>query len=132
MKYRTEQKEALLAFLKEERDRQFTLGELAEEVGKIATIGASTVYRLMHALTEEGLVRRFTVGGSRIFYYQYTEGDCHTHLHLKCTKCGKLFHLDGAVSHFMEKQIYASHKFRLNEHETMLFGICGVCEGGTR
>jgi Fur family ferric uptake transcriptional regulator len=130
MGYQTEQKAALTAFLSAHRDRQFTAAEIAQELSTVASIGASTIYRLLGALVGEGSVRRFTVGGGRSFYYQYVGGECHFHLHLKCTACGKLFHLDGAVSHFLQKQILASNRFVLDEESTLLFGICESCKGG--
>ena len=132
MGYKTEQKAALTAFLSAHHARQFTAAELADELSQVASIGASTIYRLLSALVAEGSVRRFTLGGGRTFYYQYVGGECHTHLHLKCTACGRLFHLDGAVSTFIQKQILASNRFTLDEESTLLFGICQHCGGGER
>lgn len=130
MGYQTEQKATLISYLAQHSDRQFTIGALAEEMSREASIGVSTVYRLMKSLTEEGRVRRFTVGGGKTFYYQYVDGECHSHLHLKCTACGRLFHLDGAVSTFLQKQILASNRFSLDEESTLLFGVCYACQGG--
>jgi Fur family ferric uptake transcriptional regulator len=131
MAYHTEQKDALLSFLAEHAQRQFTIRCLAQELTQEASIGESTVYRLMKQLLAEGRVRRFIVGGARQVYYQYVDGDsCNSHLHLKCTACGRLFHLDGSVSDFMQKQILATNRFTLDEHQTMLFGICARCREG--
>ncbi len=130
MGYKTEQKEALTQYLASQGDRQFTLKELAEELVQVADIGTSTIYRLMDHLIQDGVVRRFTIQGSRKFYYQYMRGECHAHLHLKCTICGGLFHLNGMVSDFIQKQVLASHKFRLDEQETLLFGVCQTCQDG--
>lgn len=130
MAYQTEQKEALAQFLKENAHRQFTATELAKELTQVANIGISTVYRLLKTLSEEERVRRFVVGGSRQVYYQYIGGDgCVSHLHLKCTQCGRLFHLDPMVSEFMQKQILASNRFALDEYQTLLFGTCYECRG---
>ena len=130
MAYQTEQKEALAKFLEENAHRQFTAKELAAELTKVASIGASTVYRLLKTLSEEERVRRFVVGASRQVYYQYIGGEgCGSHLHLKCTACGRLFHLDPMVSEFMQKQILATSRFELDEHQTLLFGTCYGCRG---
>ncbi len=131
MAYKTEQREQLIAFLASHAPQQFTLGELAEEVMREGQIGRATVYRLMKKLAEEGVVRSFTIGDKRAVYYQYVGGvACDSHLHLKCMVCGRLYHLSGCVSTFMEKQIYATHRFVLDEHATMLFGTCQGCRGG--
>lgn len=130
MAYQTEQKEALLKFLEENAHRQFTAKDLAEELTKVASIGASTVYRLLKTLAYEERVRRFVVGGSRQVYYQYIGGEgCGSHLHLKCTTCSRLYHLDPMVSEFMQKQILATSRFLLDEHQTLLFGTCYGCRG---
>ncbi|MDY3865490.1 MAG: transcriptional repressor, partial [Eubacteriales bacterium] len=93
-------------------------------------IGASTVYRLLGVLTDEGHIRRFTLGRGKTFYYQYVGGErCGTHLHLKCIVCGRLFHLAGCVSDFMQKQILATSRFALDESQTILFGTCAACRG---
>ena len=128
MAYRTEQKERLLSFLRENPERQFSMEELVEALTPSGNIGRSTVYRLMRHLTEDGAVRRFMVGGGRHIYYQYVDGkSCGCHLHLKCQVCGRLYHLDGAVSAFMQKQIEASNRFLLDERRTLLIGTCRQC-----
>lgn len=128
MSYHTEQKAALVTFLSENAQRQFTVRELARAVAERTEIGESTVYRLIAGLVEEGRVRRFAVG--RSFYYQFVGGEnCDSHLHLKCLACGRLFHLDGSVSQFMRRQILATNRFRLDEGETVLFGTCHDCMG---
>ena len=130
MSYKTEQKEALIGYLEAHAARQYTAGELARELTRTAEIGISTVYRLLGTLTDEGRVRRFTLGQGKTFYYQYVGGDgCDSHLHLKCTVCGRLFHLAACVSDFMQKQILATSRFALDEHQTLLFGTCADCRG---
>ena len=127
MAYRTEQKELLTAYLRLHPDRQFTVGELVEELSGGGAIGTSTVYRLMNRLTEEGVVRRFMVG--RTVYYQATKGSaCRMHLHLKCTSCGGMLHLSSAVSEFLYRQIEASNRFQLDGNATLLFGTCATCQ----
>lgn len=130
MGYKTEQKSALMSFLSTHSDRQFTAATLSQELSESAHIGTSTIYRLLGTLVEEGCVRRFAVSGDRTYYYQYVGGSCHSHLHLKCTACGRLYHLDDAVSRFLYKQILASNRFALDEESTLLFGICHHCKGG--
>lgn len=126
MRYRTEQREALDAYLKANAARQFTIDELAGALSP--AIGKSTVYRLIRELLEGGRVRRFQLGGGRHAVYQYLpQESCTTHLHLKCVSCGRMVHLDGAVSAFMTRQILASNRFRLDDRLTTLYGRCADC-----
>jgi Fur family ferric uptake transcriptional regulator len=128
MKYQTEQKERLLAYLRESDGRQFTTRELADALAP--DIGRSTVYRLIHELLDAGQVRRFSATRGRGVTYQYLPREvCASHLHMKCTDCGSLLHLDGAVSHFVREQILASCRFALDGQVTTLYGRCAACRG---
>ena len=128
MRYRTEQREALSTYLQANAARQFTIEELAHALAP--AIGKSTVYRLIRELQESGRVRRFQLGQGRHVVYQYlpTE-ECVSHLHLKCVVCGRMMHLDGAVSAFMTRQILASNRFALDDRLTTLYGRCAACAG---
>ncbi len=130
MSYRTEQRELLVDFLKAHADEQFTASDLTRALAH-TRIGQATVYRLVKRLVEEGVVRAFSIGDGHRTYYQYIDGEvCGGHLHLKCTSCGRLYHLGACVSEFLEKQILATHRFTLDEQMTMLFGTCHKCRGG--
>lgn len=126
MRYKTEQRELLYAYLAEHSASQFTLDELSSALAP--SIGKSTVYRLVHELLESGTVRRFQLGASRKATYQYIGGDrCVSHLHLKCTSCGRIHHLAPSLSIFLQKQILATSRFALDDRLTTLFGKCNDC-----
>ena len=132
--YQTEQKAMLLHFLQENRERAFTVEEAV--VGLQATCGdaspaKSTVYRLMQRLVEEKAVKRLVAGNSRRFVYQLTDREtCHRHLHMKCSTCGKLFHLEERVSHELVRRIATAEGFTLSEVDTVLLGECAECHKG--
>ena len=126
MQYKTEQRELLLAYFAEHAAEQFTVEELASALSP--AIGKSTVYRLVAELLERGTVRRFQLGNSRRVAYQYIGGDrCETHLHMKCTSCGRICHLAPTLSDFLQKQILATSRFLLDDRQTTLFGKCHAC-----
>ncbi len=126
MRYRTEQRETLDAYLKANAARQFTIEELAGALSP--AIGKSTVYRLIRELQESGRVRRFQLGQGRHAVYQYLPTEaCVSHLHLKCVTCGRMMHLNGSVSEFLTRQILASNRFRLDDRLTTLYGHCARC-----
>ena len=122
--YHTDQKDRLLDFLGRNTTRQFRMEEIVSALdGKV---GKSTVYRLVRSLVGEGRVRRFELG--RTIYYQYLSGaSCDSHLHLKCTVCGRMQHLDCSVSTFLRRQILATNRFQLDDRLTLLFGLCADC-----
>ena len=124
--YRTEKREALASFLRSHQKEAFSLEELCEILcpdGK----GKSTVYRLIAQLTDEGILRRFSREGGGISY-QYIGGDaCGAHLHLRCTACGRVIHLEGGAAAPLGTLLEKEYGFRLNEGRTVLLGLCADC-----
>lgn len=130
-RYNTEQKKTVLSFLSAHPNDQFSAEMLTEMLcdsieGK--TPGKSTVYRLVGELAEEGLLRKFPKKSGHGWLYQYhTGGDCAGHLHLKCTSCGKLVHLECALGNDLLSHIRQTHDFVVDNTATVLYGICSAC-----
>lgn len=133
-RYQTEQKRILLAYMKAHSDQPFTIeelcGKMKEELELPSVPGKSTVYRLMPELVEEGLVKRFVKANSRKFLYQMVCGDhCNRHLHMRCSVCGKLYHMEDKESEELLLQVMKKHHFQIDEGKTVLFGQCESCCG---
>lgn len=127
MTYKTEQKDKLLAFLLAQSHRQLAMSEIISAM-KAEGVGESTVYRLMRELVDSGRVRRFVLGCNRRFFYQAVNSpSCEHHMHLKCIVCGRLVHLNGFVSDFIEQQVLAANRFAIDENMTLLYGRCAAC-----
>ena len=131
MPYQTEQKKALLDFLYTHADDAFSVEELETRMLEAAlpsVPGKSTLYRLISQLVEEGRVKRFTKGNSRHFLYQIVScTHCTEHLHLRCTVCGKLYHMEEDESEEILRAILKRHNFAVNEGEAILPGRCENC-----
>ncbi len=129
--YKTEQKKMLLAYLQANATRAYGVEELAEGMRSIygeLSPGVSTVYRLIDRLSKEGTVKRFPKECGRGFVYQIVAGRaCRSHLHLRCGRCGRLIHLDSALTEELTERILAVSGFALSEEETVLFGACRDC-----
>ena len=127
--YRTEQKKTLLDFLSKNKDNSFTIDEITEKLQtEGASVGRSTVYRLVNRLVEDGAVRRFVKSNSRSASYQLVAGEhCECHLHLKCLGCGMLFHMDEEISDELVNKIRRSSAFSVDEEESVLYGKCSAC-----
>lgn len=125
--YNTHQRKALLDFLQSNSEKAFTI----EEIVKLMSddeISQSTAYRLMTKLVEEGLVHRSVKGNSRSFVYQFINNEkCEGHLHIKCTDCGKVYHLDHDVSALIQNDIKKNTAFEIDSH-TVLLGKCNTCK----
>ena len=131
-RYQTEQKRILLAYLEAHREEAFTIEELCERLREEPVIlnppGKSTVYRIIPRLVEDGLVKRFVKGNSRRFVYQMVCGEhCDRHLHMKCSVCGRLYHMEDQESEALLCQVMRKHHFQVDERQTVLFGQCEGC-----
>ena len=97
MGYKTKQREYILAFLQNSEGRHITVAELVRHLQDNATpVGTATVYRTLEQLVEEGMVRKYVLDGKSSACYQFLSDEphlCQEHFHLKCTCCGRLFHV---------------------------------------
>ena len=124
--YNTHQRKSLIDFLKSNSNRSFTIEEIMIEMGE--EISQSTAYRLMTKLVEDGLVHRSVKGNSRSFVYQFINNEkCEGHLHMKCTDCGKVYHLDHSTTVHMQNDIKNNTGFEIDSH-TVLLGRCNTCK----
>lgn len=131
--YTTRQRRVLLDFLGSHPDRGFSVEELYEELAVCCPSdrlpGKSTLYRLIPKLVSEGLVKRFSGEQGRQFRYQIVPCKSReAHLHLKCTSCGSLLHLDHAASEQIMDEVLEQSAFSLDQKETVLFGVCKNCK----
>ena len=127
MTYNTEQRSALLSFLTENPDKTFSAKEIALALaGK--NISKSSVYRNLSELESEQKIKRVTKAGSNESFYQfYDNSECKNHIHLSCTKCGKIFHLESAQTEKLVSEVEATDGFEISRGETTLYGTCKEC-----
>ena len=128
-KYDTRQRDYLISFLNQHPDQLLSVRQIAQELCA-QQISLSAVYRNLSQLEAEGLIRKSVKPGSREAYYQYVGAeDCHSHLHLSCTRCGKTFHMDAAHTAQLTRAMSELDGFDLDILETVLYGICQNCHG---
>lgn len=132
--YQTQQRKIILSFLASAHDRQFTIDEMIEGLNREGhNVAQSSVYRLMKKLVEEGVVRRHSKEDSRQYVYQIIESEeCHSHLHLQCTECGKLVHLSHEATKEARQWMQGATGFELDQEKTYLYGKCKECKKQTR
>lgn len=129
-KYKTKQRENILNYLKENEKKHITAEEIIEHFKKIENpIGKSTVYRYLDNLVAENIIRKYISQerGSACFQYVENKEGCINHYHMKCIKCGALFHLDCNEITELESHIFKEHHFKLDICKTVLYGTCSKC-----
>ena len=125
--YNTHQRKALIDFLQSNSSKAFTIEEIINGLDN-GEISQSTAYRLMTKLVEDGLVHRSVKGNSRSFVYQYiSDHKCEGHLHMKCTDCGKVYHLDSSITEQIQNNIKSNTSFEIDNHSVLL-GKCKLCK----
>lgn len=129
--YDTEQRRTLLKIFEENPDRQFSARELCElcvNERPDLKINTSTVYRLLSRLVEEGKTERSASPDGRQLLYRYTCAcECIEHIHLKCTRCGQIRHIEDEDA---EKSLVEAMKkchFNLDEKKSLIVGVCENC-----
>lgn len=128
-KYDTRQRDYLISFLNEHPDQLLSVRQIAQELCA-QQISLSAVYRNLSQLEAEGLIRKSVKPGSREAYYRYVGAeDCHSHLHLSCTRCGKTFHMDAEHTAQLTRAMSELDGFDLDILKTVLYGICQNCHG---
>jgi len=131
--YHTEQKKILIEYMRANSHRALSAEEISEGLARErgSALGRSTVYRLIHKMTEDGSVKKFVSADSRKATYQLVECEhCDAHLHMKCTDCGQLFHMDEKISDELLRVISENNDFLVDESETVLLGRCSNCKSG--
>ncbi|MBR1721180.1 MAG: transcriptional repressor [Treponema sp.] len=127
MTYNTEQRAALLSFLNENSDKTFSAKEIALAL-KNKNISKSSVYRNLAELEAEKKIKRVSKSGSNESFYQFiNNSECRNHIHLSCTKCGKIFHLEKAQTERLVSQVEEAEGFAVSMGETTLYGTCREC-----
>ena len=52
---------------------------------------------------------------------------CEQHLHLQCTKCGRIFHLECDFMGEIAMHIQREHGFYIECKKSIIYGICKDC-----
>jgi len=97
------------------------LGAVRTELG---TVSVQTVYDLLHALTDAGLLRRIEPAGHPARYERRT-GD--KHHHVVCRVCGTIGDVDCTVGHAPCLTPSDDRGFVVETAEVTYWGLCPRC-----
>ena len=130
MGYNTKQGDLILRLIRENGGRHLTAEDIVRRLADSGcAVGKSTVYRHLERLTREGTVRRFVLHDGESACYQFAGDGCCNHYHLKCSRCGRLLHVECEYLDKVSELIYEHHGFTLSEENTVLYGLCADCAG---
>ena len=131
-KYKTKQRETLIAYLEQIPGFHFTAGDICAYFrGQGTPIGQSTVYRQLEQMVDEGLLNKYIIDASSPACFEYIgehvhqEGECC--FHCKCEKCGKLIHLHCEELQEIQAHLQERHQFLLDPLRTVFYGLCESC-----
>ena len=129
-KYKTSGRQHIMEYLIEHKDRGVSALDIysyLEEKG--SRVNITTIYRNLDKLVKDGDVMKYASEQGEKCTYQYTERktECHNHLHLKCTVCGGVIHLDCGFMKEFGRHIEEHHKFVIQCQNSMIYGVCEHC-----
>lgn len=130
MEYKTEQKNAVLCFLKQNCEHHFTASQIVQALKTNQNApGKSSVYRIISNLVKQGKVKRFESNSENSFVYQYAHlsDSCENHYHLKCIDCGKLIHMECEHLSDVCRHIASEHGFVVGTGKSVIYGQCKEC-----
>jgi Fur family ferric uptake transcriptional regulator len=125
----TVQRAAIWDVLAAEHDLHLSAEDVARRVqDTLPQVNASTVYRTLEVLVEEGLVKRTDFGTGRAVFEPAHE---HLHHHLVCETCGAVAHVHDDALGGLAKRLAERSGFQLGQREVTFFGICATCQRTT-
>jgi Fur family transcriptional regulator, peroxide stress response regulator len=107
-----------------ERDDHPTADQILETVKhRVPGISRTTVYRVLEALAEMGVIRRLHhAGGAARF-----DGKVHRHHHMICKKCHKVIDLEDKKLDGLRISHVRGEGFEIEDFSVHLIGTCPAC-----
>ncbi|NCC78172.1 MAG: transcriptional repressor [Clostridia bacterium] len=124
----TPQRQAIVDAIIESVGEHLTVEELFEIVKvKRPEIGLATVYRTIMLMHEENIVTRLDLKDGTARYELTRSDEEHTHHHLICIRCSKVYEFMGDLLDPLEEEIGRKYNFKILDHSLKFYGICNEC-----
>lgn len=129
--YSTVSHTKIMKYLTENSDKTVTVGDIEAYLREEGIeVNVSTVYRFLNKLNDSGELIKYAAGKGEMSSFQYIGGrrhSCLEHLHLHCTECGRIIHLECGFMQEISEHIMEHHGFELKCESSVLYGVCGEC-----
>jgi Fur family transcriptional regulator, stress-responsive regulator len=102
-----------------------TAEQVAEGVrARLGSVSTQAIYDVLHACTQNGLLRRIEPAGSPARFETRVKDDHH---HLVCRSCGRTEDVDHVVGEAPCLEPTTSAGFVIDEAEVVFWGLCPDC-----
>ncbi|MFQ9891940.1 MAG: Fur family transcriptional regulator [Emergencia sp.] len=128
--YRTTGRRKMLDYLMENRNSTVSAGDIGRHMkAQGCPVNITTIYRYLDKLEKDGNVIRYVSekGENAVYQYVTADRDCEEHLHLKCTLCGNISHLDCGFMSEIVDHMERDHGFTLQCKNSVIYGMCSNC-----
>lgn len=117
---------ARLAAMKlfESHDQPLDVQHVIDDLAKNLDVDRVTVYRILNAFTQKGLLRKIEFGEGKA-RYELNKGEHH---HLICQSCGAIEDISDCGIEDLEKKINQKKNFLVKSHSLEFFGLCITCQ----
>ena len=132
--YNTKARKYILEYLESKSDTMVSVPDIVNYLKSAGeNINPTTVYRYLNKLNEEKRVLKFSEGDGQKAVYQITghKNTCDGHLHIQCTNCGKLIHLNCEYMYDLKNHLFNDHGITIKFENSILYGICRECSQKT-
>ena len=115
-KYKTKQRSAVIEYIEANKDKQITVNDILTHfnLDSEKKVSQTTIYRCLDSLVKEGKIKKSYSEKISASCYQYIEKSCKNHYHLKCEKCGEIFHIEQDILSSLENNIGKSYNFKID------------------
>lgn len=84
-----------------------------------------TVFRIINALTDKGLVTPIQLGEGKFRYEHSAKPDHH---HFICERCNSITGISDCNVDTLQKDIQKKKRFLIKRHSLEFFGVCALCQ----
>lgn len=130
MEYKTRYRDWIMNFFEQHPDQKVSASDLRRRMAAEGmTINLTTVYRNLDRMEREKILQGHKIAEEDEKFYQYLRPkmECGRHLHLYCSRCGKIIHLNCGFMKEISDHLMKEHGFLLDCGESMLIGLCREC-----
>lgn len=111
----------------ESHDKPLDAQHMIDHLQKKLGVDRVTVFRILNAFVEKGLIRKLEFGEGKA---RYELADKEDHHHLICENCGLIQDIEDKVIPSIERHIEQQHNFMVKYHSLEFFGLCKDCRKG--
>lgn len=108
----------------ESHDKPVDVAHVINNLASKLNIDRVTVYRILNAFTQKGLLRKIEFGEGKARYELNKE----EHHHLICQGCGAIEDISDCGVEVLEKRINQKQNFLVKSHSLEFFGLCIKCQ----